>query len=373
MKKLLFVCGGTAGHINPAISVASTIKKEHPEIDIVFAGNPSGMEARLVPQAGFRFVPFHAMGIQRHLSVQNIGKNIKCMGLLVTAPHRAKALLAAEQPDVVVGTGGYVSGPVVLQASKMGIKTVIHEQNAYPGVTNKLLAKRADKVLVAVEKAGEFFADRSDYIVTGNPVRPEIMTADRSSARTQLKIPNSQFCILSFGGSLGAQRVNEAVADVMAWHAPKGEIHHIHATGKYGTDLLPRLLDERKVQYKGNPNLDIREYIDNMAECLAAADVVICRAGAITLSELQVAGKAAVLIPSPNVAENHQYHNAMVLVNAGAAKILEEKDLTGTSLIKILDDLQKTPTKLHSIESAASKMAIRDSNAKISREILALL
>ncbi|MEG0754418.1 MAG: undecaprenyldiphospho-muramoylpentapeptide beta-N-acetylglucosaminyltransferase, partial [Angelakisella sp.] len=328
MKKILFVCGGTAGHINPALSVASAIHKSHPEIKICFAGNPDGMEARLVPQAGFDFMPFRAMGIQRKLTPYNIYRNVKSVGLLMSAASRAKKLLREYGPSLVVGTGGYVSGPIVLEAAKMGIKTVTHEQNAFPGVTTKLLSKRVDKVLVAVEKAGEFFDPSVKYIVTGNPVRTEILTAQRQSARRELGIPEDKFCILSFGGSLGAQRVNEAVAEVMAWHAPLGTVHHIHATGQYGVELLPQLLSKKNVPFQNNPNLDIREYIDNMPTCLAAADLVICRAGAITLSELQAAGRASILIPSPNVAENHQYHNAMVLVNNKAARILEEKNLT---------------------------------------------
>lgn len=373
MKKILFVCGGTAGHINPALSVASAIRKSYPEVKLCFAGNPDGMEARLVPQAGFEFLPFKAMGIQRKLTPYNVYRNVKSVGLLMSASGRARKLLRDCAPNLVVGTGGYVSGPILLEATRLGIKTVTHEQNAFPGVTTKLLAKKVDKVLVAVEKAGEYLDPSVKYIVTGNPVRTEILTAQRQSARRELGVPAEQFCILSFGGSLGAQRVNEAIAEVMAWHAPLGNVHHIHATGKYGVELLPRLLEQKKVLYQSNPNLDIREYIDNMPLCLAAADLVICRAGAITLSELQAAGRASILIPSPNVAENHQYHNAMVLVQNNAARILEEKELSGQRLTAMVQELQQNPELTRELGRNARQMAITVANTKIMEEIITLL
>ncbi|MEG2074068.1 MAG: UDP-N-acetylglucosamine--N-acetylmuramyl-(pentapeptide) pyrophosphoryl-undecaprenol N-acetylglucosamine transferase, partial [Angelakisella sp.] len=362
-----------AGHINPALSVASAIRKSYPEVKLCFAGNPEGMEARLVPQAGFDFMPFNAMGIQRKLTPYNIYRNIKSVGLLFTAAPRSKKLLREFGPNVVVGTGGYVSGPILMEAAELGIKTVTHEQNAFPGVTTKLLSKHVDKVLVAVEKAGDYLDPSVKYIVTGNPVRTEILTAQRQSARRELGIDEDKFCILSFGGSLGAQRVNEAIAEVMAWHVPLGTVHHIHATGQYGVELLPELLEKKNVAYKNNPSLDIREYIDNMPICLSAADIVICRAGAITLSELQAAGRASILVPSPNVAENHQYHNAMVMVNNNAARILEEKDLTGESLTAMVRELQENPQLAYELGRNARKMAITGANNKIMEEILALL
>ncbi|MEG1875634.1 MAG: UDP-N-acetylglucosamine--N-acetylmuramyl-(pentapeptide) pyrophosphoryl-undecaprenol N-acetylglucosamine transferase, partial [Angelakisella sp.] len=234
-------------------------------------------------------------------------------------------------------------------------------------------AKRVDRLLLAVDKAAEHLDPSLHYIVTGNPVRPEIVETQRGAARRELGIPEGRFCILSFGGSLGAQRINEAIAAVMAWHIPTGEIHHIHATGKYGVELLPRLLTEHGVAWQHNPLLDIREYIDNMPVCLAAADLVICRAGAITLSELQAAGRASILIPSPNVAENHQYHNAMVLVNRDAAEILEEKELTGERLTQMVKRFREDPTLASRLGANAKAMAMTTANSQIAEEILALL
>ena len=375
MKKILFVCGGTAGHINPAVSVADTIKKEHKEIQIVFVGNPSGMEARLVPQAGYRFIPFKAMGIQRKLTPNNIYRNIKSVGLLMSAAGRSKKILKEEAPDVVMGTGGYVSGPIVMQASKMGIKTLTHEQNALPGVTTKLLAKHVDTLLVAFEKAGERLGLPQKTIVTGNPVRQEILTADRTQARQKLHIKEDQFCILSFGGSLGAQRVNQAMAEVIDWHtkAKDTNIYHIHATGKNDKESFFDKIEELGTKYKNNSNLDIREYIDNMDICIAAADLVICRAGALTLSELQGAGKASILVPSPNVAENHQYHNAMELVNKNAARLIEEKNLTGKTMTDMVKNLYQSKRLVTEIGDNAKSMAIISANQVIAKEVLKLL
>ena len=373
--KVLFACGGTAGHINPGLSIAAALGSRCPDIQIRFAGNPDGMEARLVPGAGFEFVPFRAMGIQRRLTPYNIYRNAKSVCLLLTAQARAKKVIRAFEPDLVVGTRGYVSGPILLTAAKIGIPTATHEQNAFPGVTTKLLAKQVDKVLLAVEKAKEYLPKEAagKCIVTGNPVRPEILTERREEARRKCGVPEGKLCILSFGGSLGAQRVNEAVADVMAWHIKEGKLHHIHATGQYGVELLPRLLQERKVPYSDNPCLDIREYIDDMPACLAAADLVICRAGASTLSELAAAGRASILIPSPNVAENHQYHNAMVLQNAGAAVVLQEKELTGEALVKLVKELTQDPARLRRLGENAKKIAAPRAVEEIADQLLALV
>lgn len=371
--RILFACGGTAGHINPALSIAATIRQREPGAELRFAGNPTGMEARLVGQAGFDFVPFRAMGIQRKLTGQNILRNIRSLGLLATSQPRAKKLIRDFAPQLVVGTGGYVSGPILMAAAAMGIPTVTHEQNAFPGITTKMLARRVDKVLLAVEKAREYLPKDISYVVTGNPVRPQLLTQDRAAARRSCGVGEGQLCILSFGGSLGAQRVNEAIAEVMAWHAGTGKVHHIHATGQYGVELLPRLLEQRRVPYRGNRDLDIREYIDNMPVCLAAADLVICRAGAITLSELEVMGRASILIPSPNVAENHQYHNAMVLHHAGAALVLEEKDLTGSTLVTMIQELAADPRRLTQLGHRARTLGRPDAAQQIADQVLALL
>lgn len=372
--RILFACGGTAGHINPALAVAASIRAEHEDAVIRFAGNPNGMEARLVPKAGFDFVPITVQGIQRKLTLNNIRRNLRALRYLATSPRKAKKIIADFRPDVVMGTGGYVSGPIVRQAAKMGIPTLTHEQNAFPGVTTKLLTKYVNTVLLAVPKAREHLPDGPNYVVTGNPIRTEILQADRAQARARLNI-GDRICLLTFGGSLGAQRVNESVAEVVASLCGEDRIHLIHATGQYGTELFPALLHQHGVdkQVENDPHYDIREYIDDMPDCLAAADLIICRAGAITLSELQAAGRASILIPSPNVAENHQYHNAMVLVEHGAAVVIEEKDLTGEVLVAQVRRLLDNPQALHDLGKKAADMAITDANTRICREIYTLI
>ena len=255
-----------------------------------------------------------------------------------------------------------MSGPVVRTAAKMGIPCIIHEQNAYPGVTNKMLSRRVKKVMVAVEAAKKYF-DKADVVVTGNPVRGEILTTDKKESRQKLGLDQRPL-VLSFGGSLGAKRVNEAAAELITRSAKDGRYQHIHAYGGNNEWFL-ELLEENKVELSECPNLDIRPYIDNMNVCMAAADLVICRAGAITLSEIQAMGKPAILIPSPNVAENHQYHNAMALVNKDAAKLIEESDLSGEKLIQTVDSMLSDTEKLQKIGENCKKMAITDANERI--------
>ena len=370
--RVLFACGGTAGHINPALAVAALVKERCPEAEILFVGNPEGMEARLVSQAGFAFRPFRSQGIQRRLTPRNIVYNIQSIGLLATASPRAAKILKDFEPDIVFGTGSYISAPILLEAAHRGYKTMTHEANALPGVSNKMVAGKVDRFLVAVEEAIPRLPHREDYIITGNPIRPEILTADRSAARKRLGIAPEQICILSFGGSLGAQTINMAVAELMAWHIPGGKIHHIHATGSYGVELLPQLLRERGVAFENNPNIDIREYIHDMPDCLAAADLVIARAGAMTLAELQAVGRASVLIPSPNVAENHQYHNAMVLARHHAAVVIEEKDLTGEKLVAEIAALTEKPEMLQELGRNAAELGVRDAGERITDELFRL-
>lgn len=370
--KVLFACGGTAGHINPALAVATELRRRVPECEILFVGNPDGMEATLVPRAGFDFAPFRSMGIQRRLNWNNIKRNVKSVCLLMTARSRANKILRSFAPDVVMGTGSYISAPILLAAAAMHIPCMTHEANALPGVSNRMVAQKVDKFLLAVPEAEKRLPPRPDYIVTGNPVRPEILSADREAARARLGIPSGQICLLSFGGSLGAQTVNEAIADLMAWHVPEGKLHHIHATGQYGVELLPELLRQKGVAFENNPNLDIREYIHDMPECLAAADLVIARAGAMTLAELTAVGRASVLIPSPNVAENHQYHNAMVLANHQAAVVIEKKDLTGEKLVAVVKDMTADPQKLREIGLAAKALGVPDACGHITDELLKL-
>ena len=314
--KVLLAGGGTAGHINPALAIAGYIKQKRPDTEFLFIGNADGMEQRLVAQAGYPIESIAISGFKRGFAPKDTIENIKTVKRAISSTQEAKKIIKKFKPDLCIGTGGYVSGPVVKAASKLGVTCLIHEQNAYPGVTNKLLRKRVKKVMVAVEAAKKYFAD-VDTVVTGNPVREEILTADKAECRKKLGL-DQRPVVLSFGGSLGAQKVNEAMADFIARSGKDGRYQHIHAYGKFG-EWFPG----------------------------------------------QAMGKPAILIPSPNVAENHQYHNAMALVDAGAADIIEEKDLTGELLIKKADAMLSDPKVLEEYTENSKKMAIVNANERI--------
>lgn len=360
--KILLAGGGTAGHINPALAIAGYIREKRPDTEFLFIGNKDGMEQRLVPQAGFKIESIIISGFKRSFSPKNMLENVKTVKRTFSSSNKAKKIISEFKPDICIGTGGYVSGPVIRTAAKMGIPCIIHEQNAFPGVTNKMLAKSVKKVMLAVPDAKKYF-EKADVVITGNPVRGEILTADKEKSRQELGL-DSRPVILSFGGSLGARKINEAVADLVARSGKDGRYQHIHAYGSYG-EWFPSLVKDKGTDIEKCDNLDIRPYIDNMSVCMAAADLVICRAGAITLSEIQAMGKPAILIPSPNVAENHQYHNAMALVNRGAAQIIEESQLSGELLMKKADKMLIDPENLDKISENSKKMAIIDANERI--------
>jgi UDP-N-acetylglucosamine--N-acetylmuramyl-(pentapeptide) pyrophosphoryl-undecaprenol N-acetylglucosamine transferase len=366
--RVLFTGGGTAGHINPALAAAGYLKKKNPDAEILFIGNRGGMEERLVPAAGYNMKTIHISGFQRKRSMENLKKNIRTLQKIITSSVEAKKILSEFKPDVCVGTGGYVSGPVLLEASRMGIPCVEHESNAYPGITEKLLARRMNAVMLAVGDASAYFGKNVNTVVTGNPVREELLAMNKDEARKSLGIDERPL-VLSFGGSLGAAKINEAMVTVLAESSKSGKYQHIHGYGQHDQQFIPKLT-QAGVTSQTAPQIKVLEYIDNMAECMAAADLVICRCGAITLTEVEALGKASILIPSTNVAENHQYHNGMALVNHGAATMIEEKDLDGYVLWKKIDELLSDKEKLNEYEKNASEMYISDANERIYQQII---
>lgn len=369
--KIVFAAGGTGGHINPALAAAGEIREKYPDAEILFIGTKDKMESRLVPNAGFDFKTISISGFQRKLSVKNLFRNIATLWRLAGSGRAVRKILKAFKPDVVVGFGGYVSGPVVRTAAKMGIKTAIHEQNAFPGVTNKMLAKTADAVMLAVPKAQDYLECKNPPVVTGLPVRSEILRADRDFARAELGLDDKPV-IFSFGGSLGAKTVNEAMVGLIASLYKDGNCHFIHGYGQYGK-WFPDALKEKGADVAAAKNIDAREYIYDMDKCLAAADIIISRSGASTLSEIEAVGKASILIPSPNVSENHQYHNAMTLVNANAARVIEEKDLTDEKLLEVVKELLADKSLRDEMGKNAKQLAVPDSQEKIAEIIISLV
>lgn len=365
--RVLFTGGGTAGHINPALAVAGYLREQEPDTKILYVGNRGGMEERLVPRAGYEMAFITISGFQRRLSFKNLMKNLRTVERIFTATAETKRIIKDFAPDVCVGTGGYVSGPVIREAAKLGVPSVIHESNAYPGVTTKLLSKQVHTVLLAVPDAKKYFDESVRTVITGNPVRGEVLRMDREQARKELGL-DSRPLVLSFGVSLGAAMLNRAAAYMLAESAKSGKYQHIHGYGQNDPMFLEEL-SEYGLDLPKNPQIRVLDYIHNMPTCLAAADLVISRAGAMTLSEIEAKGKASILIPSPNVAENHQFHNAMALVKRGAGEIIEEKDLTGEALWKKVEKILSDPERLKSLGENAQKMDILDANNRIYKVI----
>lgn len=330
--KVVLSGGGTGGHINPAISVADEIKRRHPDAEISFIGTEKGMENRLVPRAGYTLDYVKVQGFKRSLSPSNFVAAYRA----VSSVMEAKRILKRIQPDVVVGTGGYASWPALKAAAALGIPTVIHEQNAFPGVTTRKLSKLVDTVCISFKESVKFFDDsaKGKMIVTGNPI--SVTSVGRAEARRMLGLSDTDVSVLSFGGSLGAEMVNKYVIEAMRLYTGPSGIKHTHAAGRRYYEQV--MADADKNGLTVYDNLEILDYIYDMPVRMEAADVIICRAGAITLAELAYRGKSAILIPSPNVTDNHQYKNAKVLADADAAILLTEPELPSGALT---DSLRK--------------------------------
>ena len=369
--KILMTGGGTAGHINPALAIAEMLKKEYPDAEFLFVGAKGRMETQLVPAAGYPIRTVSVRGFQRRLSLKNIGRNILAVVDVLTASAASARIIKEFKPDLAVGTGGYVCGPVLRECIKRSIPTAVHESNAFPGVTVKMLGKEGALILLCSEDARRHLPDGVRSVVTGNPIRSDFVTMDKATARAELGL-DARPLVLSFGGSLGAAHINEAMAEVLRRSRAAGTLQHIHGAGKAGYAAMKTQLDELGVPLSGD-GITVREYIDDMPRCMAAADLVICRCGAMTLSELPAAGKPSILIPSPYVAENHQYHNAMVLVHRGGAVCIEEKDLTADLLWDTIQSITSDPAALREMEEKVRTAAILDADERIMTELKNLL
>lgn len=368
--RILFAAGGTGGHVNPALAVAQEIRSRYPDAEILFIGTKDKLEATLVPNAGFDFKTISISGFQRSFAPADILYNIRTVTRLIFASGQCKKIIKEFAPDVAVGFGGYVSGPVIRTAHKMGVKTAIHEQNAFPGKTNIELSKYADKVMLTAGDAERYLKNSSPAVVTGLPVREEILTEEKLMARKAIGIPEDKTVILSTGGSLGAQAINEVMAEVIKEFYGK-DIVFVHGYGQNGT-WFPEKLKELGVDAE-NENLFVNEYIYDMAKFMAAADIVISRAGASSLAEIQALGKASFLIPYPYAAENHQYHNAMAMVNKNAAMVCEQKELTAEKIKDLINDFLADREKYIKMGANARHMAKCDAKRTIANIVLSLL
>lgn len=365
--RVLISGGGTGGHINPALAIADKIKRENENAVIEYVGTKKGLEATLVPKAGLKIHHIKVRGFKRSLSLSNFDAAIKA----VTSVLEVKKIIKEFRPDIVIGTGGYVCWPVLKAASKMNIPTAVHESNAFPGVTTRMLAKYVDVIMLGFEESKKYLdCDEKKLVRVGSPVSEKMLCANKETARQTLGISADEKVVLSAGGSLGARPLNDNVYELIKNYTLPCGIRHIHATGNAGWD-------EQKEKYLALGftqkdedtlicgNVTVQRYIYNMHELLAACDVEICRAGAMTLSELSVLGKAAVIIPSPYVTNNHQFKNAKVLCDKDAAIMIEEKELDGEKLTQTVKSLVENDEERKSIENNVRKFAVTDTLERI--------
>ena len=299
IDRVIFTCGGTAGHVNPAIAVAQLMAEKNPQIKILFVGAERGLEKDLIPKAGYEFRTVHISSFHRSLKLAEIKHNLVSLYNMVRSPAEARAILKEFRPDAVIGTGGYASYPTVKAAAKMGIPTAVHESNAVPGLTTELLEPYAGRIMVGFESCRQHYKHPEKVAVTGTPVREDFFTLTKEAAKEKLGVNDGRPLIVSFWGSLGASGMNAQMADMLALEAGKEPFHHIHGAGKSGYAAVLEALTEKGVDLKDHPSLQVREYIYDMAPVMRAADLVICRAGASTVSELTALGVPAIMVPSP--------------------------------------------------------------------------
>jgi UDP-N-acetylglucosamine--N-acetylmuramyl-(pentapeptide) pyrophosphoryl-undecaprenol N-acetylglucosamine transferase len=366
--KVLLAGGGTAGHINPAIAIANTIREHDKNAEIAFIGTKKGMENRLVANAGYEIHHIEMRGLRRSLSPANL----LTAYYYFTAPVKARKLILDFKPDIVIGTGGYLSWPLLHAAAKLGVPTAVHEANAIPGKAVKMLEKEVDRVYVNFMGSAETLTEKEKILCVGNPLITPPADIETAGLREKLGVPKTaKKLLLSFGGSLGSQRINEEILTLMANYTSKHpEIYHVHATGKNGhADFMEKAAS---LGLSKCENLRISEYIYDMPLWERIADVVICRAGAMTLSEMSLLHRACILIPSPNVVNNHQYENAKRLADAGAAIMHEEKNLTKDTLEQSVSMLFANESKAKAMRDAIGTFANPNAKEDIWRDILML-
>lgn len=370
---ILFTCGGTAGHVNPAVALARLFRERHPNCRILFVGADGGMETRLVPKESFDIKTVTITNFQRSFTPAAVGHNVKTLFNMSRSKAQAAAILDDFKPDLVVGTGGYASYPVVRAAAQRGIPTAVHESNAVPGLTTKALSKVVDAVMVGFEESRSHYATPEKVVVTGTPVRGDFFQYTRAEAREKLGFADGVPMVLSYWGSLGAQVMNGYMADFIRLESAEGTpFYHLHGAGRDYTRMTTLLADQG-VDLVGHPRVEVREYIYDMSVAMAAADLVLCRAGASTVSELSAIAKPSILVPSPNVTADHQTKNARVLADAGGAVLLPEGECTAEVLWAAAKDLLHNGTRRAEMSRALRAMAAPDAAEKIYDTLIKLI
>ena len=369
--KILFTCGGTAGHVNPAVALAQLFQARNPGCQVLFVGADGGMETRLVPKEGYEIQTVTITNFRRSMSPAAIGHNFKTLWNMTRSRRQANAILDQFQPDLVVGTGGYASFPVVRAAAERGIPTAVHESNAVPGLTTKALSKVVDVVMVGFEESRSHYEHPEKVVVTGTPVREDFFRYTRKEAREKLGFTDSKPLVLSVWGSLGAEVMNRRMAECIALECRDGApFRHIHGAGRDYHAVVEELRDSGVEKF---PDIDVREYIYDMPLVMAAADLVLCRAGASTIAELTAIAKPAVLVPSPNVVADHQTKNARVLANAGGAVLLPENESSGEKLYSLITRLLGDEARRETMSRALRDMGVPDAAEQIYRTLTGLM
>lgn len=357
---VIFSCGGTAGHINPAIAIANVCKERHPDANILFIGGAGGMEETLVPKAGFEIKTLPADGASRGKSLKALVHNVKVLANVVGSVRACKRIIREFQADVVVGTGGYASFPALMAASLMKVPACVHESNAMPGLTTRLVADRVDKVLVCFPESAKHYRHPERVEVVGMPVKREFIFTKKEEARKELNLDERPVIVSAFG-SLGAQAMNEMTARMFRLEQDAGfPYQHIHAVGKYGWRWIHDYAAYQGVDLKNCPSLMAQEYIYNMPTVMAAADIVISRAGASSCNEIAASGTPCILIPSPNVTDNHQEKNARALEEKGGAVVVLEAECTEKRLMDEIGALLADREKYSAMGKALQNIVIPD-------------
>ena len=363
---VIFTCGGTGGHINPAIAIADVLKERHPDCNILFIGAKGHMEEQLVPRAGYRLETLPGSGLSRKLNLAGIRKNAAAVRSVMTAVKQCKKIIRDFGPDVIIGTGGYASFPALYAGSKLGVPTCVHASNAVPGLTTKMAASRAARVLVCFEESKSHYKNPQRVEVVGMPIRREFWQTTRQQARQELGLDEHTPLVVSTFGSQGAKAMNEMTAQLFALEQEKGfPFRHIHATGSFGWKWMGNSVKEQGVDLEKSPAIEMKEYIYNMPVVLAAADVVLGRSGSGTCNEIAASGTPCVLIPSPNVTNNHQEKNARVLESRGGAVVIPETACNAQVVFDTVMELLKDESRCQQMSATLRSMVVPDSADRI--------
>ncbi len=360
--KFVFTCGGTAGHINPALAVAGRLKELMPDSQFLFIGVNGKMEMQLVPRAGYEIRGLDMTYIVRGHNLHAIIQNVETLRNVARSTREAKKIIRAFNADAVIGTGGYICYPVLTAAHELHIPSFVHESNAVPGLTTKLLADKVDRVMLGFESSRQYYRHPERVTVTGTPVRGEFDLVTRESAREELGLKPGEKLVLSVWGSLGAEHMNKVMGEIMEKLDGSQGFRLIHAAGSL---YYPRLTEKLRDKALEECGVELREYIHDMPRLMAAADLIMCRAGASTISELSYMGKPVLMVPSPNVTNNHQEKNARVLEHAGAAVVLLEGEFDADSLLAEVQTLLADEQRLESMGAAMRTLAVPDACERI--------